>query len=143
MVAMVLFEMLVRRIKWVEHSEELMSYCLCKHNMRTLKQETRKNLTMNGRENDVPELMGLFCKVIKKVSIDTKSSPQFFSLQQSIDSSYTDTPLHPLNRFRSLLNRRRRCWCSPPWNSGARCCARSCTPWDSCESSSTIASSSV
>jgi len=40
---MVLFEMLVRRIKWVEHSDELMSYCL-----------------MNGRENEVPELMGLF-----------------------------------------------------------------------------------
>ena len=60
MVAMVLFEMLVRRIKWVEQSDELMSYCLCKHNMRTLKLTTRKNLTMNGRENEVPELMGLF-----------------------------------------------------------------------------------
>ena len=56
---------------------------------------------------------------------------------------HSDILIPRLNRCcRSLPNRRRRCWCSPPWNSGARCCARSCTPWDSCESSSTIASSS-
>ena len=48
-----------------------------------------------------------------------------------------------LNRCRSPQNRRRRCCCRHPCNSGARCCARSCTPLDSCESSSTSASSSV
>jgi hypothetical protein len=90
------------------------------------------------------------CRLDKTDKILTSVRAQFTTTRHALQvPTYCDNILsepHPPssnNRCRSLPNRRCHCCCCHPRNSGARCCAQSCIPWDSCGSSSTSASSSV